>query len=352
MKLYSNVTFIFCVWALSILTIFYFGFVQFPHSERFPNDFFKSLANWDGGHFLGIAQYGYTEKFQYAFFPLYPILIKIVTSLTNNFLFSAILVSIGSFFLGLHFLYRLVYQIFDKKIADRSILALVFFPTSFYFLTAYSEGLFFLLTVLTFYFLIGRKYFWATVFAALASSVRFVGVALILSLILEVWITGINRKNWIVFLSPVGILIYCLFLKNQVGDPFYFFTAESHWQRSLSIPGLNFWESIKSLTSQQFLNINFNVLLDLLFAIFGLGFSIRSFRFLPLSFGIFALISIALPLFTSTLSSMPRFLLPIFPIFILLAKIKNQRITFFYQTISLMLLSAFATLFINGYWVS
>ncbi len=352
MKLYSNVTFIFCVWALSILAIFYFGFIQFPHSGNFSNDFFKSLANWDGGHFLGIAQYGYTEKFQYAFFPLYPILIKIVTSLTNNFLFSAILVSAGSFFLGLHFLYRLILLMFDKKIAERAVVVLVFFPTSFYFLTAYSEGLFFLLTVLTFSFLIARKYFWASIFAGLAATTRLVGVALIFTLIFDVWITGISRKNWIVFLSPLGLLIYCLFLKNQVGDPFYFFTAELHWQRSLSIPGLSIWDSIKSLTSHGFLSIDFNVLLDLLFAIFGLGFGIRSFRFLPTFLSFFTFIVLILPLFTTTLSSIPRFILPIFPIYILLAKIKNQRVTFIYQTISLMLLSAFAILFIDGYWVS
>ena len=41
----------------------------------------------------------------------------------------------------------------DKKIAEKVILALLFFPTSFYFLTAYSEGLFFFLIVATFYFL-------------------------------------------------------------------------------------------------------------------------------------------------------------------------------------------------------
>ncbi len=352
MKLYSNITVIFCIWLLTILIIFYYGFVQFPHSGKFSSDFFTNLGNWDGGHFLGIAKTGYTEKFQYAFFPLYPLLIKALSSLTNNSLLSAILISVGSFFLALHFLYRLIIQIFDRKTADRSIVALLFFPTSFYFLTAYSEGLFFLLCVLTIYFLNGRRFFWASLFAALASSTRLVGAALIVTLIIDVLITGVNRKNWIVFLSPVGLLLYCIYLFHQTGDPVYFFTAEGHWQRGLAIPGLSFWDSIKSLTSVGFLKIDFNVLLDLLFAIFGLGFAIRSFRFLPVVLSIFALGSLALPLFTSTLSSLPRFLLPVFPIFILLARVKNDRIIFFYQMISLMLLSAFAILFINGYWVS
>ena len=155
-----------------------------------------SLANWDGGHFLGIAEKGYSEKFQFAFFPLYPFLIGILNSLLNNFLLSASLISIISFFLGLHFLYRLIYKIFNKKIAEKAVCALLFFPTSFYFLTAYSEGLFFLLVVLTFYFLEDRKIFWASIFAALASATRLPGLALCLAIIVATRTSfGINRKN-------------------------------------------------------------------------------------------------------------------------------------------------------------
>lgn len=345
MKLYSNVTTIFGIWALSILAIAYFGFGQFPHSGKFSGDFFTAFSNWDGGHFLGIAQSGYSQKFQYAFFPLYPMLIKYLSILTNNNLASAILISGGSAFLGLHFLYKLTAKLFDKRIAGKTLLALIFFPTSFYFLTAYSEGLFFLLTVLTFYFLEGRKYFWASVFAALGTATRLAGIALVLALIIEVWASaGINRKNWMIFLSPLGLLIYALFLLKQTGDPFYFATAELHWQRSLTIPGLNFWDSIKSLSSQGGV--------DLLFAIFGMGLAIRSFRFLPTSYAIFTAVSVLIPLFTPTLSSIPRFLLTAFPIFILLALVKNQKLIFFYQLVSIMLLSAFEILFINGYWIS
>ncbi len=325
--------------------------MQFPHSGKFSTDFLTNLGNWDGGHFLGIAKNGYSQNFQYAFFPLYPLLIRFLSLVTNNYLLSAILISGGSFFLGLHFLYGLVNKLFDKKIAEKTILALLFFPTSFFFLTAYSEGLFFLLAVLTFSFWQNKKFGWATIFAALASATRLVGIIVAISLIVEVLITGVNRKNWVVLLSPIGLVIYCVYLFHQTGDPFYFFTAEQHWQRALTIPGLSFWDSIKSLTSSG-VNIDFNVLLDLLFAIFGLGFAIRSFRFLPGFLSIYSLGTLLIPLLTTSLISMPRFILPVFPIFILLAQIKNEKINFFYQMISLMLLSAFTILFTNGYWVS
>ena len=242
---------------------------------------------------------------------------------------------------------------FDRKIADKVIAGILIFPTSFYFLTAYSEGLFFLLTIAAFYFLRTRKLFWAVVFASLASATRLSGLAVVLGLIIEVYLTeGINKKNWYILLSPLGFLIYCYFLYTNTGDPFYFITAENHWLRSLSIPGLGFWETLKSIFTPQFIEKNITAVTDLIFSIFGLGMVIRAFRFLPISYCLFAFISVALPLFTPSLSSIPRFLLPVFPIFILLAFIKDRNLSFFYQLLFIMLLSAFSIMYISGKWVA
>ena len=352
MKLYPNIVSLFVLWLVCFTFIAYFGFISFPHSGKFSDNFFMSLANWDGGHFLGIAEYGYMEKFQYAFFPLYPMLIRALNSVVQNYLFSALLISVMSSFLALNLLYRLILQDFDKKIAQKAILALIFFPTSFYFLTAYSEGLFFLLVIATFFLKSKGKLFWATILASLASATRLAGIALVLAFMVEVLIEGKGKKNWYVFFAPLGFVIYCYYLNLQTSDPFYFITAQTYWLRNLALPGVGFWETIKALTSGELLTKNFNGFLDLIFAVFGLGMIIRSFRFLPPFYCVYGLSSILLPLLTPSLSSIPRFLLPIFPIFILMALVKNQNVFLFYQLISIMLLSAFAILFINGYWVS
>lgn len=353
MKLYPNVSVFFILWFISTLTLSYLAFNLLPHSGKFTNDFVKSFANWDGGHYLAIAELGYKEKFQYAFFPLYPLFIRFLNQVLQNYLISAIVISIGSSFLAFHLLYKLIAIDFEKKIAEKVILFLLFFPTSFYFLTAYSEGLFFLLTISTFYFLQKKNLFLATVFAALASATKISGLAVVLTLLIDVKLTkGFNKKNWFVLLSPLGLIFYSWFLLYKTGDPFYFLTAENHWQRYLTIPGVSFLEAIKSLTVGSFDLNHFNVLIDLIFAIFGLGFILRSFRFLPAVYSIYGLISLIFPLFTPTLTSMPRFLAVLFPIFILMALIKNRYMSLAYQIISLMLLSLFITLFINGYWVS
>lgn len=353
MKLYPHISIYFFIWVLIILFISFVGFLTLPHSGNFSNDFTESLGNWDGGHFLGIAEFGYSQNFQYAFFPLYPILIKIVNEIIQNYLISALLISFLSTLLGLNILYKLIQLDFDKNFAQKVILGLLFFPTSFYFLTAYSEGLFFLLVVLSFYFLRTKKLIWAVIFASFASATRLVGLVLVLAILVEVLTTsGINKKNWFVIFAPFGFFIYCWFLLNQTGDPFYFLFAETHWQRNITIPTVSFWETLKSLSQANFVTTHINSFLDLIFAILGLGFALRSFRFLPNSYSIYFLGSVLLPLFTPTLSSMPRFLLPIFPLFILLALNKNKYFNFGYQLISILLLSVFSILFINGYWVS
>lgn len=352
MKLYSNITYIFIIWLASLLLISISGFSTLPHSGYFSNDFWKSLANWDGGHYLGIAEIGYSEKFQYAFFPLYPLTIKALNQVTGNYQTAAILVSLTAAFFSIQLFYKLILLDFDKKIAEKAVLALLFFPTSFYLLTAYSESLFFFLTIAAFYFLKKNKLFWAVGAAALASSVRLVGLAVVAAILIEIVTRqGFSRKNWYLLFAPLGFIIYSVFLFQQTGDPFYFITAENHWQRTLAIPGVGFWETVKNVADGG-AAVNFNILIDLFFAVFGVGFVIRSFRFLPASYAIFGLLSVGIPLFTPTLSSMPRFLLPVFPIFILIALIKNRYIGLFLQLISVLLLGIFTVLFINGYWVS
>lgn len=353
MRLYPNVTYIFIIWLTAVLVVFNFGFSTLPPSGKFNNNFWESLGNWDGGHYLGIAQTGYSEQFQYAFFPLYPLAIKLLNQVTQNYLLAAILISIAATFLGLHLLYKMVAIDFDKKIAEKTVLALLFFPTSFFLLTAYSEGLFLFLVIVAFYFLRQNKLFWASVAVALASATRLVGLAVVFALWIDVLTKqGLNRKNWYILLAPSGFILYCIFLYQQTGDPFYFITAENHWLRTLVTPGVGFWETLTNISSGGLSTINFSIFLDLIFAIFGVGFAIRAFRFLPTSFAIYSLISVGIPLLTPTLSSMPRFLLPIFPIFILVALIKNRYVGLFFQVISIMLLAIFTALFSAGYWVS
>lgn len=352
MKLYPNVTVVISIWAVVVSAIFYFSFSFLPHSELFPHDFLSNLANWDGGHYLGIAKNGYTQN-QFVFFPFYPMLINLISRITGDFLSAGLIISFISIFLAANLLYYLVKIDFGKQYADLALLALLFFPLSFHFLTLYAESLFLFLTLATFVFTRKKRYILATVCAAFASATRLAGLATVLSLVLSVYLTeGFNRKNWWVVFSPLGLLIYCFYLYTQTGDLFYFVTGQTaFWQGGLVWPGSSVVFSIRHLTLEA-VSANFRNLLDVVFALFGIFGVWQVWRKLSLDYTIFSVVSLMLPLFSPTIVALPRYVLTIFPIFIVLCFYKNQYLRLFYQMISLMLLSVYIILFINGYWVS
>ncbi len=352
MKIHISTANIFLVWVFFCLIFFYFGFYFFPHSSRASANFLQNLANWDGQHYIGIAEFGYSEKFQYAFFPLYPLVIRAVTFFTKNYLISALLISFFSTFLGVLVLNKLISLEFSYQKARETIIYLLIFPTAFFFLTAYSDGFFFLLVSLTFYFKRKQNLLMASLVAALAALTRVLGVALIMSLLIQIYLKqGLNRKNWVILLSPLGIIIYSIYLYIKTSDPFYFIAAQSHWERALSLPSISFWHSLNNISSSNLSTIDLNVLFNLLFAIFGVGMVLRSFRFVPSLYSIFGLVYILIPLTTSSLESFPRFLLPVFPIFILVTDFKKS-VKIAYAIVSLVLLIYFSISYINGYWVS
>lgn len=353
MKLYPSISIYIGIWILSILIIAYFSFSFFPRTDLFAHNFLNNLANWDGGHYLGIAEHGYSKN-QYVFFPLYPVLINLLSRISGNFLSSGLTISFFSIFLSANLMYKLVSIDLGKDKALKSLIALLIFPLSFHFLTVYTESLFLLLSVATFFFARNKEYFSATICAGLASATRLSGLATVLALILPIYLTeGINKKNWIVIFAPFGFIAYCIYLYSATGDPFYFIKAESaFWNGGLVIPGSALLFSLKQLLTPGFITNNFRVLLDFLFVLLGMFGVWQVYKKLSLDYAIFSFVSFILPMFSPTIVAMPRYILTIFPIFIALSFYKNQYLVFFYQTISLMLLSLYIFLFLNGYWVS
>lgn len=352
MKLYPNVNFRVLIWALSLLSIFYFSYSFLPRTQLFPGDFIRNLANWDGGHYLSIAENGYKPS-QFVFFPFYPLLINIFNRITGDFLIASLLISFISIFLAVNLLYKLVKSEFGKVTADRTIIALLFFPFSFHFLTVYTESLFLFLTVATFLLARSRKYFLASIVCALSSATRFAGLATVLSLIIPIFLTeGLNRKNWWVLFSPLGLLLYSFYQYNQTGDFLSFVSGQSaFWNMGLVLPGSSLLYAIRN-TNLETIAANFRNLLDLSFTLVGIFAVFRIWRKLSMDYAIFSIVSLLMPLFSPTIVAIPRYLVTIFPIFILFGLQKNQYLIFFYQTFSLMLLAFYAILFINGYWVS
>lgn len=359
----DNLKVIFIIWIIFILVVSFSGFIFYSGFFNIQQ-FINSFAKWDGSYFLEIAKNGYSNKNYFAFFPLYPFLLGVISKVTNlNIIFVGILINLIYLMGSLIFLKKLILLDYPKKITQEVIIYLLIFPTSFYFLAIYSEGLFLFLSLGAFYFtrlfLKNQKIRYlilGILFAILASATRLVGVALVIALWVEVFLINKDKVNnklkWLTLLMPAGLVVYLIFLYNQTGNPFYFLNSQQNWQRNLTVPTLSIWQSIEGIVNNQVGAIRLTLLYDLLYTIFGIGIIIRSFRFLRTSYSVYALICILLPLFTTSLMSMSRFLIVIFPIFLTLALIKNQTVKVFYIIISVLLLSLNLGLFIHGFWVS
>ena len=320
-------------------------------------NFFSFLYLFDGGHFLGIAQNGYLERSQYAFFPLYPVLVSFFSGLTHlsypaTAFFLSTLFSIGSFI----FLYKLIRLDFSEKIARRTLILLLIFPASFYLLLAYSESLFLFTTLAAFYFTRKKNYFLAAIFGGLSAVTRLVGVITILAL----WIEAFRERDkgkYLLVLAPLGFLLFCLYLRSQAGDPFYFFIAEREWNRILALPGISILDTLLNLFTPGYFLEHLNTLGDLIFTVFGLGLAIKAVKSLRLSYGFYALGSVLVPVLSTSLTSMPRFLLMVWPIFLVLSLLgekyqKYRWVWVTYRTFSVLLLTIYLVSFLQGYDVS
>lgn len=339
---------IFTFWILLLILYFLIGIIIFGDGNNLA---IYDLANWDGRHFLDIARSGYINKEQYAFFPLYPITINLLSRIINiDIFYSAILINLAASFGSIFFFLKLTAK-YNKE-AVRAVLFLSIFPTSFYLIAVYSESLFLLFSLLTFFFAEKKNFFAAAVFASFSLLTRITGIAVVLSLGVYLYNAKMKEKLLATTISFSGFILYCIYLYFQTGYPFYFLEAEQNWGRSLSIPGFNFLHSIFYIAFAGVKPESYTILSDLLFAVFGLGIGIRAIKTLNPSLAGYSIFSILIPLCTGLLLSIPRFLVVIFPLFITVSNFNNRIFKLGYVIISLVLLFLYFNFFLRNIWVS
>ncbi len=211
---------------------------------------FDPLAHWDGVWFVRIASRGYAPyPHSQAFFPLYPLLMRGVSYLTGgNYVLAGIAISLVAYAGAMVLLFKLVWPLFGASIAAWSVVFISWFPTSVVFSAVYSESLFVLLTVASFWFAARRTWWAAGLAGLLAALTRNSGVLLVFPLLLLYgrehgwswrrlslrWPRDLHA-GWIL-LAPAGLLLYMAYLKIEFGSWTLFSTAEDYWRRHLSDP--------------------------------------------------------------------------------------------------------------------
>ena len=329
------------------------------------NPFLFAWANFDGEHYLSISQIGY-RGLEQAFFPIYPMLMNILSkpfggSIENSILMGLFISNIA-FVLAMYFLYKLIKLDFPKEIAILTILLMLVFPTSFYFGAVYSESLFLLLSVLSFYFARKDRWVIASLFGIAASATRIFGMLLLGALFLEAWQRKISLRKyfWIIFI-PAGLIIYMFYQWVTVSDPLAFYHLQKivgpQHESGITLMPQVYLRYIKMLFSVDIANPIFQtIVLEFFVGILFFFLPIYGYlRKVRLSYLFFALTGFLLPTVQGSLSSVPRYVIVFFPSFLCLA-ILIKRLPLPLKAIIMLLSSVWliaeATLFLRGYWVA
>lgn len=333
---------------------------------------FSYWYQWDTVHYTTIAASGYPNANETAFFPLYPLLIRAVMLVVRHALPSALLVSDAAGLGLLIVFYRLVEMDFGSERAWRSVLYLAVFPTAFFFAAAYTESLFLFLVLFSFYFMRRGHWWFAGLAAFFAGLTRATAVALFIPFCFEYlrqhdfqW-----RKFRLDILSCLGILggilVFMLYCYHRFHDPLAFSHGEQAlWGRRLVLPGDGFLLSIHVIatmailtfyTMHNVINLSFGLCALILLVLAFVGpwkFAKKDWSY-PLYGVVVYLFAICLPIPGSAapLDSLDRYVLVIFPIFVVLAAIgKNRSFNVSYLIISLPTFAFLALLFLTGNWM-
>lgn len=382
-QIFLKILKIFTIWRVALFVVAFISTFlitkfggRFPYVDRVLEitklpSWIWGFGNFDGVHYLRIAQNGYTADYSQAFFPLFPSLINIVSNLfpkianldtalytDPSFFYAGIIVSNLFLVLALYFYYQVIKIEFNEKIATNSLILLLVFPTSFFLSAIYSESLFIFLAMFSIYLLRKQKFLLASFVIAVATATRLAGLFLIAVYLIEVYKS--NKKNnylWIL-LTPLGILIYMYFLHQNFGNAFYFFGSAGEFGTGRDVTKIVLFPQIIYRYIKMFLSINplslsfLNITLEFIFTLLPLVYLITLFKKMRFSYWIFSLFTLLIGTLNGTFTSMPRYIIPsmmfMFPYIAMQQKINFRKIAIF----SGLLMIVLAMMFVRGYWVA
>lgn len=346
----------------------------------FGDALFAPLARWDAVWYLRVAAHGYAGPSQ-GFFPLYPLLVKALAGFSHSprtLLAASYATSLAAFAGALYLLHRLVALELGPRFAKPTLVLLAFFPGAIWFGAPYTESLFLLLVVGSFY--AARTGHWALagIAAALASATRSPGIALVAPLAVLWWVQRPRRARnlaWI-GLAPLGIVAFSAYLGLAHGDAL----AWQHWNERVwfhhfaplggIVDGTRAaFDGVRQLLSGSSDRIYFTPaggdpftvawhnLQDFGFLLFALVAVVGVCRRLPAAYGAFSLAALALPLSTPVtpepLMSFGRYAAVAFPLFMWLALVcdtRRRRVAVLVPFVLLLIVST--ARFATWHWVA
>lgn len=295
-----------------------------------------ATSNWDTGWYLRIVDEGYQTvvdgETTLAFFPLYPVLIRLISRLGPDPVVVGVALSLTCFLAALFLLRTLVAEKLSEEVARHTLLLLAFWPFSFFFGLVYTESLFLLLVVGAFFFVHRERWWLAAICAGLAGATRavgvFVAVAVVLAYFERAWRPTIRKTATIVGLGAIGVsglAAFMIYLKVHTGSYFAFLEAQKFWpNRGNGISGLRWIPTVLRTfpaASWDFALVVIYMVPMVLFLALGLYALVK----IDVVWGGFCLLALLAPVPTGSLASTNRYVLALFPCFVAAAKLLGDR---------------------------
>lgn len=327
---------------------------------------------WDGTWYLYIIENGYEPAADppSAWFPVYPFLARFLRPVVGgDALLAALLVSNAAFLGALTVLHRLTAHEYGRHVAQRAVLYLAVSPFALFFLAPYSESLFLLLALLTFWGARRRMWWLAAAAGALASGTRSAGVLLALPVAVEAlraaWrLTGGARWRMLAAglssaaVVPVGLLAYLGYWQLRRDDALFPLRVQrTAWQHEPEWPWRTLTEGFRQGTAaigtfggDQYPQV------ELLLTASALVLAVWVVWRTPLPYWSWGVLSMLLPLSTpipdKVLLSVPRYFLVVFPLVWALVRFADRfRAHSAVVGVSSALLALFTVLHVTGYWI-
>ena len=332
----------------------------------------RAWDHWDAQHYLYLATRGYgatgDARNLIAFFPLYPALISAVAATGLPARSAALLISNIAGVVAAILLYEIAAAPGVERAADsprqelrehaafRAAAFFVVFPTAYFLLVGYTEALFCALAFGAVFATRRQRWLFAGLLGGLAAASRFTGLALLPFLLIELFDARHTRRAvGQAILAPMlvvlGFLTYLATNLLVLGDAFAFISVQrQHWSHSLAAPWVGFADAIRGISWRvpwEKLTVGGG---EAIGGVAAYAATILSWLRLRPSDAAYATVLTVMATFLPFWLSIPRYLLGMYPLFLLVGRISQRWVYLAMVSASFVSLLVFSLAFGRGYW--
>lgn len=292
--------FVVAAWAISRLIVA----VAFVSSTGHP---VAALSHWDGAWYASIANHGYSyardgARYNVAFFPLFPLLVRPLLSLGIGWPLAAAFISNAAFFGTLVVLADFARTRYDERTARWCVAFAALLPPSLFCSVDYPQSLFMLASGAALFLAARRRWLYAGIAGAFASASSGLGIALVAAFVAAGIATRDRKAVLAGALAAAGVGAFVAYCAWRFGDPLAFVRAQAAWRHAAGFDLTAWRRIILSLATIQGIRQNAMMLLVPLGAA-AVALNARALGALPATF---ALVGIAVLAFAGTPFSVDR----------------------------------------------